>query len=241
MEYGLFCLHVSVFHSAFARDFGATCSRHISIITYQKSLPQADTGVKSFADITAVMYLKMRKRKGIGTVITTLIILIASVVLGAGVIFFGGSLFQTNTNNESIQISNAHIWVSPLNGTTSVAAFVVQNTGGKVVSVHSLTVRGMSVPVDSWYYNTAEATATNVLRDLRSDFNLNAVDVTGDGTEESFTHATGPVTISQGKAVIIYVANPGSITPMDSGLAFNINVQAGKASASLASVGVTNG
>jgi hypothetical protein len=187
------------------------------------------------------MYLRMRKRKGIGTVITTLIILIASVVLGAGVIFFGGSLFQNNTNNESIQISNAHIWVSPLNGTTSVAAFVVQNTGGKVVSVHSLTVRGMSVPADSWYYNTANATATNVLRDLKSDFNLNAVDVTGAAPEEAFVHATGPVTLSQGQAVIIYVANPASITSMDSGLAFNINVQAGKASASLASVSVTNG
>ena len=57
------------------------------------------------------MEFKFQKRRGIGTVITTLIILIASVVLGAGVIFFGGSLFQTNTQNESIQVSNAHIWV----------------------------------------------------------------------------------------------------------------------------------
>jgi hypothetical protein len=187
------------------------------------------------------MSLTMRKRKGIGTVITTLIILIASVVLGAGVIFFGGSLFQNNTNNEAIQISNAHIWVEPTNGTTSVAAFVVQNTGGKVVSIHSLTVRGMSVPLDSWYYNSADATAANVLRELKSDFNLNAVDVTGIAPEEAFVHATGPVSISQGQAVIVYVANPGAIKAMDSGLAFNINVQAGKASASLAAVSVTNG
>jgi hypothetical protein len=47
------------------------------------------------------------------TIITALIILIASVVLGAGVIFFGASHFQTNTENEAIQVSNGHIWVSP--------------------------------------------------------------------------------------------------------------------------------
>ena len=187
------------------------------------------------------MSLTMRKRKGIGTVITTLIILIASVVLGAGVIFFGGSLFQNNTNDEAIQISNAHIWVAPNNGTTSVAAFVVQNTGGKVVSIHSVTIRGMSVPIDSWYYNTVDATAANVLRELRSDFNLNAIDVTGTLPEEVFVHATAPVTITQGQAVIVYVANPGSITAMDSNLAFNVSVHAGKASTSLAGVDVING
>jgi hypothetical protein len=183
----------------------------------------------------------MRKRKGIGSVITTLIILIASVVLGAGVIFFGGSLFQNNTNNESIKVSNAHIWVSPVNGTTSVAAFVVQNTGDKPLAVHSVNIRGISAPLSSWYYNTADATATNVIRELRSDFNLSAVDVNGAAPEEAFIQATGPVSINQGQAVIIYVANPGNITVMDSGHAFNLNVQAGKASGALAAVSVTSG
>jgi hypothetical protein len=187
------------------------------------------------------MPFTLRKRKGIGTVITTLIILIASVVLGAGVIFFGGSLFQTNTENESIQVSNAHIWVSPLNGTSSVAGFVVQNTGGKVVSIQSIAVRGVSVPVGSWYYNTANATASNVMKSLKPDFSLNAVDVTGAAPEETFIQASGPISVSQGQAVFIYVANPGNIKSLDSGLAFNINVQAGKSTASLASVSVTSG
>jgi hypothetical protein len=185
------------------------------------------------------MEFKFQKRRGIGTVITTLIILIASVVLGAGVIFFGGSLFQTNTENEAIQVSNTHIWVAP-NGTKSVAGFVVQNTGGKVVSIQSITIRGQSVATSNWYYNNANATAANIQRELKSDFNLNQVDVTGAAPEEAFIQATGPVSLTQGQAAFIYLANPAGITAIDSGLAFTMNVQAGKASA-VQSISVING
>jgi hypothetical protein len=185
------------------------------------------------------MEFKFQKRRGIGTVITTLIILIASVVLGAGVIFFGGSLFQTNTENEAIQVSNGHIWVAP-NGTNSVAGFVVQNTGGKVVSIQSITIRGQSVPTASWYFNTANATAANIQREIVSDFDLpNGVDVTG-GTVVAFTQATGPLSLTQGQAMFIYLDDPAGITAIDSGLAFTMNVQAGKASA-VQSVSVING
>lgn len=185
------------------------------------------------------MEFKFQKRRGIGNVITTLIILIASVVLGAGVIFFGGSLFQTNTENEAIQVSNAHIWVGT-NG-TSVAGFVVQNTGGKAVAIESIVVRGMAVPMDSWYYNTVEAIAANVQRELKSDYTLSAVDVTGSAPEEAFIHATGKISLTQGQAVIVYAANPAGITTLDAGLDYNLNVHAGKSSASLAAVHVVAG
>ncbi|MEM3159425.1 MAG: hypothetical protein QXJ74_01445 [Nitrososphaera sp.] len=184
---------------------------------------------------------KVQKRRGIGTVITTLIVLIASVVLGAGVIFFGGSLFQTNTETEAVQVSNEHIWVAT-NGTNSVGAFVVQNTGGKVVSLQSISVRGQSVPTSAWWYNTADATAANIQRELTyGDGNLfNGQDVTGDATPDTFLKATGPISIQQGKAVIIYLDDPSGITSIDSGLSFNMNIQAGKASA-VKSVSVVNG
>ena len=183
---------------------------------------------------------KVQKRRGIGTVITTLIVLIASVVLGAGVIFFGGSLFQTNTETEAIQVSNENIWVAT-NGTSSVGAFVVQNTGGKVVSIQSISIRGQSVPTTSWWFNTANATAANIQRELIFDGQVsNGVNVNGVAGDEVFTLATGPISIAQGKAVIIYLANPSGIQSIDSGLSFNMNILAGKASA-VKSVSVVNG
>jgi hypothetical protein len=182
----------------------------------------------------------MRKRRGIGTVITTLIILIASVVLGAGVIFFGGSMFQTNTQNESIQVSNTHIWVSP-SGTSSIAAFAVHNTGGKVVAIQSVMIRGMEVPFTSWYYNNSAsvANAANIQRAFVADFTPIAVNVDGLAGEEQFTQATGAISLAQGQAVIIYVSDPAGIDAIDSGQAFNLTVHAGRASSSVASVSVT--
>lgn len=184
--------------------------------------------------------MKFAKRRGLGDVITTLIILIASVVLAAGVIFFGGSLFQTNTENEAIQVSNTHIWVSP-NGTSSVAGFVVQNTGGKAVSVEKITIRGISVPTGSWWYNNTQtiATAANTQKEIVYDGTLATIEVTGAGPAEVFTPAIGTISLVQGQAMFIYLANPAGIKAIDSGLAFTMNVEAGKASAAVASVNVT--
>jgi hypothetical protein len=183
---------------------------------------------------------KVQKRRGIGTVITTLIVLIASVVLGAGVIFFGGSLFQTNTETEAIQVSNEHIWVAQNATANSAGAFVVLNTGGKVVSIQSISIRGQSVPTTSWWFNTADATAANIQRELTFDGTLATIEVSGGGTPETFAQASGPISIAQGKAVIIYLDDPAGITSIDSGLNFNLNVQAGKANA-VQSISVVNG
>jgi hypothetical protein len=186
------------------------------------------------------MEFKFQKRRGIGNVITTLIILIASVVLGAGVIFFGGSLFQTNTEQEGIQVSNTHIWVAP-NGTKSVAGFVVQNTGGKVISVQTITIRGQSVPTANWYYNNTAtmATATNIQKELIYDGSLTTVNLDGVAGEEGMRHATGPISLPQGQAAFVYLANPAGITAIDGGLSFTMNVQAGQSSA-VESVSVVN-
>lgn len=183
------------------------------------------------------MALRPKQRKGIGTVITTLIILIASVVLGAGVIFFGGSIFEANAEDDGIKTSNGHIWVAT-NGTSSVASLVVQNTGGSVISINSIMVRGMAVPTSSIYYNTVDATATNIQRELTSDFSLNAIEVTGSAPEEAFTHAVNQISLSQGQAAIIYIANPGQVTALDVNQAFTVNVQAGSATATLSGVDV---
>jgi hypothetical protein len=179
------------------------------------------------------MEFKFQKRRGIGNVITTLIILIASVVLGAGVIFFGGSMFQTNTGSESIKMSNTHIWVASNATGESVGAFVVQNTGDKVISIERITIRGQSVPTSSWYYNNTDtvATAANIQRELAFDGALAAIEVSGAAPIEEFSQATGPISLSQGQAVFIYLANPAGISSIDTGNNFTFQVQAGKATA----------
>lgn len=190
------------------------------------------------------MEFKFQKRRGIGNVITTLIILIASVVLGAGVIFFGGSMFQSNTQNEAIQISNVHAWYKDTADADGQLAFVVKNVGGKVVSINSISLRGTEIPVSSWFYNNTQSIMTvgNTQTPLPydTDGTLSSVTFGNPPTAKSFTNAQGPVSLAQGESAIFYVKNPASITATDIGVTYTLNVQAGGASA-VQSVSVVSG
>lgn len=183
------------------------------------------------------MNFKVQKRKGIGNVITTLIILIASVVLGAGVIFFGGSMFQTNTQSESIKVSNVYSWVNSnpdplLNGTdVSTTAFVVQNTGSKAITINSINLRGLQVPTDSWW-STKQATPAQVQTALPVKFDVSNIDATtkpaGFGT---YTFTSGPLSLAQGEAAVVYMNNAGSMSALDAGSTYSLQIQAGQATA----------
>jgi hypothetical protein len=168
-----------------------------------------------------------RSRRGLGDVITTLIILIASVVLGAGVIFFGGSMFQTNTQSESIKVSNVHTWVNS-NG-TSVTAFAVQNTGSKAVAINSISLRGLPIAQTSWYScvnPVACATSGNINTDLPTQYHPSTGVPLG-GT--NYAMQTGPVSLTQGQAQIVYMVGAGNIGTIDAGNTYSLQVQSGQA------------
>src|SRR5881409_3398483 len=172
------------------------------------------------------MEFKFQKRRGIGNVITTLIILIASVVLGAGVIFFGGSMFATNTQSEQVKVTNTNSWVAATNNATS--AFAVQNVGSKAVTVTDIKLRGIAVPVASWYYCKGPcATQINVQTPLPYD--ASPTSVTLGGAPYAMTN-NQQVSLSQGEAAIVYLFNAGSINTIDAGNTYALQIQAGQAS-----------
>ncbi len=96
--------------------------------------------------------LRIWRSKAISTVLTTMIILVASVVLGIGVIIYGTSLFQTGTLQEVITINGVKLWVNGTNSSgISWGAAAVRNSGDKLVSVDTIQVRGATVPFSNWY------------------------------------------------------------------------------------------
>jgi len=173
------------------------------------------------------MTFRFQKRKGIGNVITTLIILIASVVLGAGVIFFGGSMFQTNTQSESIKVSNVHSWVN--SSDTSVTAFAVQNTGSKAITINAISMRGLPVPTSQWYYCTACATAQNINTELTVDYQPDDGITLASGAIAAGSMSSGSISLTQGGAAIVFVKEAGSINAIDSGNTYALQIQAGQA------------
>ncbi len=98
------------------------------------------------------MFPRTNNRKAISTVLTTMIILVASVVLGTGVVIYGTSLFQTGAQQESITTQGVTMWVNSTNSSgISWGAAAVRNSGDKLISVDTIQVRGATVPFSNWY------------------------------------------------------------------------------------------
>src|SRR5207249_2617533 len=101
------------------------------------------------------MFPRTKNRKAISTVLTTMIILVASVVLGTGVVLYGTSLFQTNASSQAITTTGTQVWVdSTANSGWAWGAFDVRNSGDKLLSVDQIIIRGQAVPFGNWYANS---------------------------------------------------------------------------------------
>lgn len=121
------------------------------------------------------MRAKHYKRRGLSTVLTTMIILVASVVLATGVAVFGTSLFQTGAQQQSIAVQGAVIWVDPSDDAgLAWGATGVRNNGDKLVSVDKIIVRGTTVPFTNWYVDSSQTRVSTA--NFQSQFQNNGTD-----------------------------------------------------------------
>ena len=96
----------------------------------------------------------LTRRKGISTVLTTVIILVASVVLGSASGLYGTSLFQTAAQQDNIAVSGIQVWVNATDSTGDAwGAAGVRNNGERIISVDTIQVRGTTVPLSNWYFD----------------------------------------------------------------------------------------
>ncbi|MEO9278180.1 MAG: hypothetical protein ABI340_10435 [Nitrososphaera sp.] len=110
------------------------------------------------------MFPRTQKRKAISTVLTTLIILVASVVLGTGVVLYGTSLFQTGAQSQGISTTGTSVWVDSSSGSGwAWGAADVRNSGDKLLSVDSIQIRGQQVPFTNWYANSSSTAITSTI------------------------------------------------------------------------------
>ena len=101
------------------------------------------------------------KRKGLSTVLTTVIILVASVVLGSGVVLYGTSMFQTVAQQESLEVQGIQLWVNATDAAGDAwGAAGVRNDGDKILSVDTISIKGKTVPFANWYFDTDQSRVT---------------------------------------------------------------------------------
>ncbi len=193
------------------------------------------------------MKTKLSKKRAISTVLTTVIILVSSVVLGSGVVLYGTSLFQASTQQESITASGIKMWVDneDTNG-VSWGAAKIRNTGDKLVAIDKIQIRGADVPFTNWFPDTT-VNATTFQQALNftafGDGNTLEKDDTvcsgevisirlGDLADVCANAGSGPIALSPGASSIIYFhLTNGTITSLDAGITTSVGIFAGKAGA----------
>jgi len=121
---------------------------------------------------------------------------------------------------ESLQLYKQHIW---RNGTTfAEAAFLLINTGEKDILVDKIAVRSQECVWTTVYYNKTQDT-------INSDLPYNSTLMDGgsmiiDSTVYSFNQASGDLILKSGWAMIIYIANPDTISVSDIGVTVGITI-----------------
>ncbi len=126
----------------------------------------------------------IRPRKAISAVLTTIIILTASIVLGTGVVVYSTSLFQSGGQQQAIQIQGLKTWVNGTytsgtggpGGGIGWGAVAIKNTGDKLIAVNSITLRGATIPFSNWY---AETNQTRASLNFQAQLNYTKNDMNG--------------------------------------------------------------
>ena len=162
----------------------------------------------------------MKNRKALSQVITTLILLVVAVLLAAVVAYYATNITMTRTQTEEIQFSKAHVWV---NTTGAVAAFKLQNLGGRDILLDRVTVRGVDSPWSNlWYYRIPSGTI------VTSDMNVTSYDaLTGAWAVLhgwNFTQATDDIPLNSGAELLVYVKGPGNVQMDDLGTTISLSV-----------------
>jgi len=169
----------------------------------------------------------LRSRKGLSTVVTTLIILVVSVLLATVVTFYAINVTTTRVQEESIQVYKLHFWH---NGTTfAEAAFLIINTGGRDLVLDKISVRGQeTLWANLWYNKTQNA----ISEDLpfvapQNDGTLNGTAmVTLSGTPYEFVRGTTgeDLILKSGWSLMVYITRPDSLSVSDIGVTVGITI-----------------
>jgi len=151
----------------------------------------------------------LKGKKGLSTVVTTLIILVVSVLLATVVTYYAINMTTTRVQEENLRISKAHIWAD---SSTKQAAFVAVNIGGRDTLIDKIQVRGQDMAWSSVHYNRTSSAPTADLT-LISNF-----------TTSGLNNATADLDLKSGQCLVIYIENPGTISVSDVGVTCSITV-----------------
>ena len=154
----------------------------------------------------------LKGKKGLSTVITTLIILVVSVLLATVVTYYAINMTTTRVQEEHLRISKAHIWAS---SSTQQAAFVIVNIGGRDALIDKIQVRGQDMNwSDVWYARISSAPGEPII----------IGNLTGSGLDNAGGSTAHPLDLQSGTYMVVYIDSPGTISVEDVGVTTSITI-----------------
>ncbi|MCW4035364.1 MAG: type IV pilin [Candidatus Bathyarchaeota archaeon] len=167
-----------------------------------------------------------RNRMALSTVVTTLIILVVSVLLAGVVSYFAINVTSTRVQEESVHLTKQHVWHD--GDSSSQAAFLMINTGGRDLVIDKISVRGQESEWNTVYYNT---TTNSLSADLSFNATLSGTsgNISVGGTPYLFTQASTDITVRSGYTILVYITSPDSISVNDIGLTVGMTVHTSQA------------
>jgi acid phosphatase class B len=132
----------------------------------------------------------------------------------------------TRVQEESLFLTKPHVWYNTTGNGWSQAAIIIINTGGKDVVIDKITVRGQEI---NWTYVFYWRTTDAITQDLQvtsTQLNISesTASITVAGSAQTFTQATGDLTLRSGYTMVIYIDSPDSITVSDVGTTVGITI-----------------
>lgn len=166
----------------------------------------------------------LKSKKGLSTVITTLIILVVSVLLASVVTFYAINVTTTRVQEESIKMYKLHTWHD--GSTYSETAFLLINTGGRDIVMDKIAVRGQECAWTSvWYNKTTDTINADLTYVTPTNATVLASLVTVGGVNYTLTQGgSSDLILQSGDSMIVYILNPDHISVNDIGVTVGVTI-----------------
>ncbi len=164
------------------------------------------------------------KKRGLSEVVSTLILLVVAVLLAGVVAYYATNVTMTRTATEDIQFAKAHVWV---NSTGAIAAFKLQNLGGKDILIDKFSVRGVSSPwSDIFIFRVPSGTS------IEGDLNITSYSGLIDGVVidgNTYDQSSADIPLISGGELLVYIKDPDNIQLDDIGTSVSMSVSTNNA------------
>ncbi len=165
----------------------------------------------------------LKSKKGLSTVVTSLIILVVSVLLASVVTFYAINVTTTRVQEESIQVYKLHTWHD--GNVTGQTAFLLINTGGRDLVLDKISSRGQECMWTTvWYNKTGETISQDLPYLVPVNGTMPSSVTIGSVTFDLTQGSTNDLILQSGDSMIVYIQNPDHISVNDIGVTVGITV-----------------